>query len=157
MTKSLDNFFSKYNNNLLKIIALSTFITDIACLYYINSYWLNIKLKPLVKKILIMKGMVNVSSSDIIQATAVLSNSLGMMFFLFLIGHFIIYTLLFLNKKWAINYVYRYTLVTVLLTLLEFFVIFNESKFWFACLFIITASYAFSFMALRFFKKNQEQ
>lgn len=157
MIKSLNNFYSKYNNNLLKIIALSTFITDIACLYYINSYWLTIKLKPLVKQMLILKGMINVSSSDINQATAVLSNSLGMMFFLFLVGHAIIYILLFIKKKWAINYVYRYTLITVLLTLLEFFVIFNESKFWFMCLFAITASYTFSFLALRYVRKNQEQ
>lgn len=158
MINSLDKYFSKYNNNnLLKIIAFSTFITDLACLYYINIYWLNIKLKALVKKILVMKGMINTSSTDVIQATAVLSNSLGMMFFLFMLGHFVIYTLLFFNKKWAINYVYRYTLVTVLLTLLELVVIYGESKFWFFCLLTITLSYNFSFMALRYVRKNQEQ
>ena len=157
MFKSLNNFFSNNSNKLLKITALSTFVTDIACIYYINSYWLDIKLKPIVKKMLIMKGMINVSSSDVAQTTAVLSNSLGTMFFFFLLGHLIIYTLLFFHKKWAINYVYKYTLVTVLLTLLELFVIFNESKFWFICLFLITVSYTFAFLALRYFKKNQEQ
>lgn len=157
MIKSLNNFFDNNSDNLPKIIAITTLITDIACLFYINKYWLTNKLQPIVTKMMTLQGILKPNQSDLEQTTAVLANSLGTMFFFFILGHAIIYALVFLKKNWALNYVRRYVLMTVVLTLFEFFIVFKDSKVWFLILLAITLSYTFTFLGLRAFKKNQEQ
>jgi len=157
MLEGLNKKLKNNVNNLPKIIAITTFLTDVACLYYINNYWLKTKLSSLITMSFKVQGFSSVSPSTMKQAEAVLGNSLGTMFFFFLMWHLFIYILMFFKKDWAINYVYRYVFLTIVLTLFEFVVLIKDFTPWFIFLFIITMSYGFTYLGLREVKKNSAQ
>ena len=149
MLEALNKKLKNNVNNLPKIIAISTFLTDVACLYYINNYWLKTKLNSLITMSFNVQGVSNVSPSTMKQAQAVLGNSLGTMFFFFLMWHLFIYILMFFKKEWAINYVYRYVFLTIVLTLFEFAALIQDFTPWFIFLFLITMSYGFTYLGLK--------
>lgn len=137
--------------------AIITFIADVLTIFYVNYYWLKIKILPMVEWSLRQRGFFNLSNTQLQEMAAPLASSAQMLFLFFLLWHTIIYIFLFNQKAWAMKYVWRYTLMTLILTLIEFVVLIKDFSPWFLLLLTITSLYAVSFLCLHFYKKNSVQ
>ena len=140
--------------------ALLCLLSDIGNILYVNMYWFPKKLSiQFLSKMLSLQGVnaYQMPRADLLAYRELLIDAFGIMFFVFLIYHLLVYFLFYKNKLWAKKYVYGYALTGAILTMLELPSLFQDHFTWGVIMLLTTLIYIFTFMGIKYFKKIEER
>lgn len=160
MIKILNNKYEQMGRQkFLTTASILCLISDITNLAYINLYWLKNKLtREFLGLSFAMQGVdINhFTDYQIDQYKTLLANSMGIVFALFLAYHLIVYFKMARNKLWAKKYVFGYSLTGAVLTIFELPGLFSDHVIWAIIMLMTTFIYIYSFMGIKFFKKQEQ-
>ncbi len=154
-----DKFKKDGKKKFLSQAALLCLISDIINIGYLNFYFFQ---KKITTTFLINAGAIqglNLSSlprQDLLAYRHLLISTLANVFLGFLVYHAIVYFKLAKDKKWAKKYVYGYVITGGVLTLIEIPSLLSDHLFWGLCMIVTASIYAYTFLGIKFFKKQEE-
>jgi succinate dehydrogenase/fumarate reductase cytochrome b subunit len=158
------NFLNKYYQKaglkrFLSLAGLLCFICDVGNLAYINIYWFQKKLNlNTIKFALEANGLdtSQMSRYDIEAYRSLLIDALGLVFAIFLLYHIFVYFKFTRNKLWAKKYVFGYALTGSILTVVELPMLVRDNWLWAMVMFCTTIIYLYTFLGIRYFKKQEQ-
>ncbi|MCT4641463.1 MAG: hypothetical protein N4A33_04140 [Bacteriovoracaceae bacterium] len=132
-----------------KKTAIICALADIMAILYIKIYWLEIKLTPMIEKILILRGFnpARINKGMLEQMQQLMTQNVLLMFGLFLLWHFIIYIFVYRGSKKALKYVKRYCLITLILSILELLYLVSDINPWSLFALLIAFFYALGYLS----------
>jgi hypothetical protein len=146
--------------NRFVIMTIMCFAADFINVVYANSYFITVHINTeFVNRMMFMYGINpgGLSSTEINEFRQMIMQTIGTGFFLALGIHFVIYTFAAFRKKFAIHYVYYYTLTAIVLTLFEIVSLMQKSIGWGLMMLLTTVMYGIGFLVLKHHRQTGEQ
>jgi hypothetical protein len=162
----IDNLNAKFDRtglkNFLNLGAILSLLCDILNVAYILVSYLPVA----ISTVMLQQAMAphgidlnTLAAHEVDEIRSVFIQTFTFVFVIVLFLHAGIYFMMARNKKWAKNYVYGYSILGALLTLLILPMMITQLQHyvWAVVMFATTFIYLYIFLGLKHFKKTEEQ